>query len=139
MDALDESEDESGEALEDIESQIQNAVDNLTEEDLESEIDEDTLLDIATNEIDSLDNLTSKDMKLALGEEVEETKEVEEEISDEDLEDIMDESLLEVEPSEPKSEGIEALKKLLTALSDKDVAASMKGMKITVSIELGDA
>jgi len=127
------------EGLDNIELQIQDAVDNLTEEDLESEIDQDTLLGIATNEIDSLDNLTSKDMKLALGEEVDEPVTFEEEISDENLESIIDESLLEAEEPETKPEGIEALKKLLTALSDKDVAASMKGMKITVSIELGDA
>jgi uncharacterized membrane protein len=35
-------------------------------------------------------------------------------------------------------DGVEALKNLLVALSDKNVAASMKGMKISINITLGD-
>jgi len=33
---------------------------------------------------------------------------------------------------------VEALKKLLTALTNEDVAASLKGMKISINITLGD-
>ncbi len=34
--------------------------------------------------------------------------------------------------------GVEALKKLLKALSNEDVAASLKGMRININITLGD-
>ena len=34
--------------------------------------------------------------------------------------------------------GVEALKKLLKALSSEDVVASLKGMKISINITLGD-
>jgi uncharacterized membrane protein len=124
---------------EDIESQIQSAVEELSEEDLASEVDEDTLLEIATNEIDSLDGLTSRDLKLAIGEEVEE------EISDmDDLDESIDELVVDEETQEDElieeeaNDGVESLKKLLAALSDKNVAASMKGMKISINITLGD-
>ncbi|WP_457748001.1 Hpt domain-containing protein [Sulfurimonas sp.] len=131
-------EDVTEETDEDIESQIQEAVESLSEEDLESEIDEETLLEIATNEIDSLDTLSSKDLKLALGEEVEEEPtEIQELVQEVNTTEI------EVEPSDESSnetpDGVEALKKLLEALNDKDVAASMKGMKININITLGES
>ncbi len=80
-------------------------------------LDDEAVPEIAAAEIDTLDSLSSKDLKLALGEETSEA-------SVEDVED------------EEKIEGIEALKKLLEALNNKDVAASIKGMKITINIEL---
>ena len=119
---------------------------------MESEVDEDTLLEVEASGIDSLDDLTSRDLKIAVGEDVEELEEEivepEEEIAEEKPEE--EESLLEedelqeedaptieAEPSEVP-EGVEALKNLLTALSDKNVAASMKGMKISINITFGD-
>jgi len=110
-----------------IEDQITAAVDELNDDDLDSEINEETLLDIVATEINSFDSLTSKDLKIAIGEEVEEeaTEEIEE--------------IFEEEPQTDSSQnGVEALKNLLAALTDKNVAASMKGMKISINITLGD-
>jgi len=121
----------------DIEDEIQNAVDNLTQEDLESELDEETLLQIATNEIDPLAGLSSKDLKAALGEEVEEEPES---IEAEDIDEVQEsDETQEIETSdEDENSGVDALKKLLEALNDKDVAAKMKGMKISINITLGE-
>jgi len=118
----------------DIEQQIQDAVEDLSEEELESELDEDTLLEIATSEIDSLDNLSSKDLKLALGEEIDDEDESQDELKEQAEVDLIKTDL--PEDSNHKVEGVEALKKLLEVLSDNNVAASMKGMKITINIEL---
>ena len=101
---------------------------------MNSEVDEETLLDIATTEINSLDKLTSKDLKLAIGEEVDES-DVE---PIEEIDDIEDESIQMDEDSHEGEDGVEALKTLLEALSDKNVAASLKGMKISINITLGD-
>ncbi|MEA2073328.1 MAG: DNA topoisomerase IV, partial [Campylobacterota bacterium] len=112
----------------------------------ESELDEETLLDIVSGDMDALDGLTSRDLKLAVGEDVEE---LEEEISTEDTttsaieetvtEDMSDvEEEVEEEELEEGPDGVEALKNLLAALNDKNVAASMKGMKISINITLGD-
>lgn len=100
-------------------------------------MDEDTLLQIATNEIDPLADLTSKDLKVALGEEVEEEVEDVDTPAVAEIENIIAEPEIQ-EVEETSNKGVEALKKLLEALSDKDVAASMKGMKISINITLGD-
>jgi len=123
----------------DLQTQIENAVDELSDEDLESELDEDLLLDIATGGLDSLDSLTTRDLKLAIGEEVDEEEllldeDSIEEISEE-FESVKEESFEESDENE--IEGVEALKNLLAALSDKKVAASMKGMQISINITLG--
>ena len=112
----------------DIASQIENAVEDLSEEDLESEIDEGTLIDIVSCDLDSI---TSRDMKIAVGEKVNSVEtEVIEKDTAEDI--IVEETLIE------EQKGVESLKNLLAALSDKNVAASMKGMKISINITLGD-
>ena len=82
--------------------------------------------------LDDFDSLSSKDLKLAIGEEIqeEEIPELEEEREDEDLR--------EDTSTEKTDSGVEALKKLLKALSNEDVAASLKGMKININITLGD-
>jgi len=128
-----------------LEDQIESAVGELTEEELESELDEDTLLGIVSSEMDAIDSLNARDLQIAIGEEVTAEAPQEEEKTtslDEDSEDTMQEdpksddvSNLEIEAN---NEGIESLKKLLEALSQKDVAASMKGAKISINIELGD-
>ena len=134
LEEFEDIEDESKEKNLDLESEIQNAVENLSQEDLESELDEETLLKIAANEIDPLADLTSKDLKVALGEEVEP-----------DIEDVDTQAVAELEDdmgseeiNEADGSGVEALKKLLEALNDKNVAAAMKGMKISINITLGD-
>lgn len=121
----------------DIASQIENAVDDLSEEELESEIDEETLLDIVSGDLDSL---TSKDIKLAMGEDVDEVEDTQEEQLEELTENEVSEevTIVDEEIVDEKNSGVEALKNLLTALTDKNVAASMKGMKISINITLGD-
>jgi uncharacterized membrane protein len=96
----------------------------LAEEDLARETDENMLLDIS-----DLDSISSNDLKLAIGEEV---AKVEEEI-------IESETLQELESDTEitSDNSVEALKKLLIALSNEDVVASMKGMKININITLG--
>ena len=128
----------------DLETQIENAVEELSDEDLESELDEATLLEIATNDIDSLDDfdsLTSNDLKLAIGEEV--VEEVNTEIpeissDDTDLESFEETQEDVIASEEVEANSIEALENLLVALKDKNVTASMKGMKININITIGD-
>jgi uncharacterized membrane protein len=133
----------------DIEDQIQNAVGELSQEDLDSEIDEETMLGIVSDELDNLDSLTTRDLKFALGEAQQEEEfslEPESESPEaEELIDNLDEIESDVEQKiqkntdiTPDNDGVEALKKLLKALSNEDVAASMKGMKININITLGD-
>jgi uncharacterized membrane protein len=81
--------------------------------------------------------LTSRDLKLAIGEEVDEelpsvpcTKDKEVEVNGKEE---------KIESLSGGGNGVEALKKLLKVLSDEDVAASLKGMKININITLGDA
>ena len=126
---------------EDFESKISSAVEGLSQEDLDAEVDEEMLLDI--------DSLTSRDLKIAIGEELSEDDEIQE---DEFIDDTLEESEdLGLQQSsslndnslnnnllDDKNEGVEALKKILKALSNEDVAASLKGMKISINITLGD-
>ena len=99
------------------------------------------MMNIATNSIDSIDALNTRDLKMAIGEEVKEL-EVEEPVESEESEIPLDieAPLAEVEEVSQKdeNEGVESLKKLLKALTNEDVAASMKGMKISINITLGD-
>ncbi|MDQ1337756.1 MAG: hypothetical protein QG617_723 [Campylobacterota bacterium] len=120
--------------FEELASQIESAVQALSDEDLQTEVDQDLLFNI--------DSLSSRDLKLAIGEEVndEEFDESgaidEEEPHDEEFEgDLSNDA---DSSSKSGNEGVEALKKLLKALSNEDVAASLKGMKISINITLGD-
>ncbi len=106
-----------------------------------------------TSNFDELDMLDERELKRAIGEEVEETEAEEDDLEsfDEDEENIpmiegMDDEadeeisldeLSEVEPETPHAEGVEALKTLLKALSNEDVAASLKGMNISININFG--
>jgi len=135
---------EIDESVEDLETQIQTAVANLSDEELESEVDEAMLLDIA-----NIDSLTSRDLKLAIGEEVTQESTTESSQGSE-VSGIEDSSLESISESDEETkiptnteittdnDGVESLKKLLTALSNEDVAASLKGMKININISLGD-
>jgi hypothetical protein len=96
-------------------------------------VDEDTLLEIASNEIDSFANLNSKDLKAALGEESEDDT-LEEEVEEELEQDTQEAPATDVDVNK----GIESLKTLLNALSDEKVAASLKGAKITINISFED-
>ena len=118
-----------------IEDQIMDAVSKLSQEELDSEIDEKTLIDIATSEIDSIDTLNSRDLKMAFGEEVSEL-EIKTKSKEEDLENTIEKpSSIDIVANE---QGIESLKNLLEALTDKNISATMSGMKISINIELGD-
>ncbi len=127
-----ESAETSTDEFEDLESQINSAVQALSDEDLQTEVDQDLLFNI--------DSLSSRDLKLAIGEEVND-EEFDENL-DEDFQKVeeFEEDLLSDEDSIEKdgNEGVEALKKLLKALSSEDVVASLKGMKISINITLGD-
>ena len=137
---------EAEEFEENLQTQIEDAVEELSQEDLESEVDEDTLLEIASNEIDSFANLNSKDLKVALGEEVvDEVDEVDEAIdtdSEEEADDIVD-TVVDTETEIPldkenKKGAVESLKALLSALENENVVAAMKGAKITINISFED-
>lgn len=120
---------------EDLASQIQEAVDSLSDEDLQSELDEDILL--------SIGSLTSRDLKLAIGEEVQEEQGEQPDLCDaktsQDTTSETTETQRSLEHSSHNGNGVEALKKLLKALTNEDVAASLQGMKININITLGDA
>ena len=122
----------------DFEDEIQNEVDKLSEEDLQSEVDEDILPDITESEMDEIDSLTSRDLKLAIGEEIDDIDNVpqKEESIEEDIETKIDETK-SLEKNDYQNDGVESMKKLLNALLDKDIAASMKDMKIEIKITLG--
>ena len=121
---------EAKEFEENLQTQIEDAVEELSQEDLESEVDEDTLLEIAHNEIDSFATLNSKDLKVALGEEVVDEADNEDEIVDTETEVPLD--------KENKKGAVESLKTLLTALENENVVAAMKGAKITINISFED-
>jgi len=122
---------EAEEFEENLQTQIEDAVEELSQEDLESEVDEDTLLEIASNEIDSFATLNSKDLKVALGEEVD---------ADDADDDVVADTDIEEAPlgNESENRGVEALKTLLAALDNENVAAAMKGAKITINISFED-
>lgn len=139
----------------DLETQIKNAVENLSDEDLNSELDAQTLLGIAQSSIKDISGLNSRDLKLAIGEEVDDLplefealeedsmKESFTEDISEELEPIMEENgesfgRDNAATKSGKNEGVEALKKLLKALSNEDIAASLQGMTISINITLGD-
>jgi uncharacterized membrane protein len=132
----DESDIEELELSDDLEHDkkitLEEAVNELTEEDLAQEIDEDILLDIS-----DLNSISSNDLKLAIGEEL--TKSQEDIV--EDKEEVVENKTSKELKSDTEitpNNGVEALKILLSALSNKDVAASLKGMKININITLGD-
>jgi uncharacterized membrane protein len=97
---------------------------------------------------DELDMLDERELKRAVGEEVEEDEsealvgdeEIETNINDEEelviTKDVIEES--NIHESAPKAQGVEALQVLLKALSNEDVAASLKGMNISININFGN-
>lgn len=152
-DVLDEEIDEK-----ELEAKIEKAMSELSEEDLEEEIELDDEItqipeDDLNDEEDAFASLSQRELKLAVGEEVEEISEEDENLHEpeaqEELEsledepedeetDIEEEAYEEADDEESENDGVEALKNLLAALSDKKVAATLKGMKITINITLGD-
>lgn len=155
----------SDDEFDDLEQQIHDAVGELDLEDLESTLDDTNLGDFGLDdlgsfdEIDELDGIDEREMKLAVGESVEEELSVRvgagEHSSldaealreamgtpskDLELNDKAEEPVTasEIEKKSSPSEGMEALQALLKALSNDDVAASLKGLNISININFGN-
>ena len=114
---LEETQDEEEEPKsheDDLEILIQSALEELSDEELNSVVDEKTVLDIAQNDTDVLDILDIDEIKSTDIAEAEKEKQPIEENGD-----------------------VVALKNLLKALSQRDVVASLKDMKISINITLG--
>ncbi|MFA6630422.1 MAG: hypothetical protein WCS55_11740 [Sulfuricurvum sp.] len=162
-------------ALDNLELQIQDAVNGLEPDVLESELDLDAgmeldeailddiaLPDMSTDDetlagFDELDMLDERELKLAVGEEVEEEEEIDihagisdhTSLSVEALDEAMDESSgiddfidefgsdTEVKTGN-SAEGVEAIQALLKALSNEEVAKSLKGLNISININFGN-
>ena len=153
------SDDEFGE----LEQQIQEAVEELGIDDLEQGFDD---IDMGDFEgLGDLDSLSERDIKLAIGEEVEE-EEPEVRIGrgshssldaealseamgespvvklDNELEDINIDVSSTLKPAAEHhgtpAEGMDALQALLKALSNEDVAKTLKGLSINININFGN-
>ncbi len=149
-----------------LETKIQNAVNTLEADTLDQELeleDFDTQLDDSFLEelklpdteddnsfsgLDDLDMLNERELKLAIGEEVEDEHEPDEEADlFEEEEEIAEEDAVDVVSVEPiaeevhavtHAEGVEALQALLKALSNEEVAKSLKGLNISININFGN-
>ncbi len=155
---LDESDLSDGDDLEFYEETLESAVENLSEEELNAEVDEDILLDIVNNEtedfssdmFDEFDALDASALRSALGEEAISVEDEEADVAsieEADVASIEEDSIEEVIPQEAADEisaapsnpkdGIEALQTVLAALQNKEVAKSLKEMNITINISFG--
>ncbi len=141
---IDKDEVLDGEALDTLEDEIETAVLGLSDEELEEDIDEETLLDIvSSNEtlanFTGLDDLDEQSLKVAVGEAEASDFETPDLLNS--AEDTYEKQEVDTVPdsikTDNKSEGAEALKTLLKALENDDVAKSLKGMNITINISFG--
>ncbi|HEX5623628.1 MAG TPA: hypothetical protein VFX57_04205 [Sulfuricurvum sp.] len=150
------SDDEFGE----LEQQIQDAVSELGISDLETSLDDSSLDSFGLGKVngfeglDALDELDEREIKIAMGEAVEEEAAVRAELSEFDDEALLmpsdEEDDLESEVTEQNApmgieeaqaspaEGMEALQALLKALSNEEVAKSLKGLNISININFGN-
>ncbi len=128
--------------LDTLEDEIESALGTLSQDDLDQEID------LSFDDLDEFATLDEKSLKIALGEEVEDTIEdeitldVNSELLDEAEHSLSEEIVLPVkeessELSVSAADGVEALKTLLKALSNEDVVASLKGMNVNINISFG--
>lgn len=154
--------------LDELEAKINSAVNTLESTDLEQELSSEDLdeslmagldLDLDLHDdgeeqkgeisgLDELDMLDERELKRAIGEEVDDeaTMIAEDDFSDvmESVEDeyettgeVVDKPVVLESPAE-HTEGVEALQALLKALSNEDVAKSLKGMNISININFGN-
>jgi len=149
-----------------LESEIQNAVNTLEADTLDQELEpedfdmqlDDSFLeelklpdmedDNSFSGVDDLDMLDERELKLAIGEEVEDEpepdaevdllKEEEEIAEEEDADTLIVEPAVEMGHEVTHAEGVEALQALLKALSNEDVAKSLKGLNISININFGN-
>jgi len=153
------------EGLDDLEAQIQSAVDNMESDTLDEEIDAEDfdmpldesileelkLPDVDDDDqlggLDELDMLDERELKLAIGEEVEDLAEPDEELFVPEETTCEEETALEAlgavsddvsENNVTHAEGVEALQALLKALSNEEVAKSLKGLNISININFGN-
>ncbi len=134
-------------ALSLLEESLEDAVENLSEEELNAPVDEEMLLDIVNDESSAFDEFDALDInavRSALGETGDEA--VMEDQCDRDALEQVEEQLLSQEPDETVSQstvsdpknGIEALQAVLSALQNEEVAQSLKAMNITINISFGE-
>lgn len=156
----------SDDEFDDLEQQIQDAVSELDLDDLETTLEETDLEEFGLDELDSfdgmdeLDGIDEREMKLAVGESVEEELSIRvgsgehSSLDAEALSEAMGKSskmeienedtfetpvlATEKEIKSSPAEGMEALQALLKALSNEDVAASLKGLNISININFGN-
>ncbi|MEA1919932.1 MAG: DNA topoisomerase IV, partial [Campylobacterota bacterium] len=133
------------EEMNELEDEIQSAVSELSDEELEENVDEDMLLDIVSNDeamanFSGLDDLDEQSLKIAVGEAEASDIELLDKSDDLGIEDeiLEEEVVIPNEVQNSKVEGVEALKTLLKALENDDVAKSLKGMNININISFGD-
>lgn len=150
--------------LDSLEAKINDAVNSLGSDELDQELspedlDESLMADLNLDEtvegekeplsgFDELDMLDELELKRAIGEEVEDEDLQNDQIIDiDDLDEVaMDEAEELAEVAQPISnetaashtDGVEALQTLLKALSNEDVAKSLKGMNISININFGN-
>ena len=124
----DEEIDEDDLNFDTLEEEIQSAVGSLSQDDLDQEID------LNFDDLDEFATLDEKSLKIALGEELED-----ELIFDDETEHELGEEIVPTtELSVTQTDGADALKTLLKALSNEDVVASLKGMNVSINISFGN-
>ena len=134
----DEEIDEDNFNFDTLEDEIQSAVGALSQDDLDQEID------LNFDDLDEFATLDEKSLKIALGEEVEDVNEDELMLDDELFSEAEHELSEEIVPtmkeelSATHTDGVDALKTLLKALSNEDVVASLKGMNVSINISFGN-
>lgn len=143
-----------------LEQQIHDAVGELEMDDMETEITEDDFSSLglgSLDDLDPLDMLDEKEIKLSLGEEIDEEPEIRvgegvhssldaealnEALGITSVEDMDEEiefsSHLDTVETAHSQEGMEALQALLKALSNEEVAKSLKGLNISININFGN-
>jgi len=170
LDEMDEPMLMDDDELGDLESKIEDAVGGLESEELERELETDDF-DLNLNDdmmeelmpteednlieegsFDELDMLDERELKIAVGEEIDDTEptlsvaEGSPSLAAETFNEVMNESPSfsdfkdEMELDEPvaHAEGVEALQALLKALSNENVSKSLKGMNISININFGN-
>jgi len=154
----------SDDEFDDLEQQIQDAVDDLDLDDLDSVLDDAQMDDFGLDDLasfdglDELDTIDEREIKRAIGESVEEEVNIRvgagehssldaEALSEAmgkpssvDKEDngVPGTPVTGTEKKSSPSEGMEALQALLKALSNDEVAASLKGLNISININFGN-
>ncbi len=126
-------------ALNNLEDEIQSAISELSDEELEASVDEDILLDIVSSDetlatFSGLDDLDEQSLKVAVGEA--EASDIIEDIT-ENNENSLNSDDIDITEKSTKIEGVEALKTLLKALENDDVVNSLNGMNININISFG--